>query len=120
MKIKNILTLLFPTFIMVMILVVSFSKMDNYNYSGIDYDGIVILSLLFLFPLLFLLQGIFSAISSTNVHLSLGVSIKCFIILMMVYLNDSAALYILIYLAIGVLGYTSTKFILKFKRAEIK
>jgi len=94
--------------------------MDNYNYSGIDYEGIVILSLLFLFPLLFLLQGIFSALSSTNVFLSLGVSILCFIILMMVYLNDSAALYILIYLVIEFLGYSSTKFILKIKRGKIK
>jgi len=118
MKIKNILTVLFPAVIMVTVMMVSFSNMGN--HSGIDFKGIVGLSLSVLFPLLFILQGIFSYISNTNVFLSLGLSIICFIALMMAYLNDSASLYILVYLLIGLVGYMITKFTLKDKRAKTK
>lgn len=111
MRKRCIITILIPAFFMTIIVIVSFSNMRNFN--GIDYKGIFILSLILLFPLLFFLQGILCPISNTNVFLSLGVSILNFIILMMVYLNDSALIYIFIYIACGVIGYLISNSIVK-------
>jgi len=112
-KNRNVVTILFPSLFMTTITIVSFSNMLNFN--GIDFKGIFIVSLILLFPLLFLIQGIMSAINNTNVLLSMGISILNFIILMMVYLNESAFIYILIYLAIGLIGYIITDIIVKIK-----
>ena len=116
MKKKSAVTVLFPALIMTLITIISFSNMLYFN--GIDFKGILILSLILLFPLLFLLQGIICAINNTNVFLSLGASILNFIILLMVYLNDSALIYILIYLTFGAIGHLITKFIVKFKSSK--
>ena len=90
------------------------------NFNVIEFKGIFILSLILLFPLLFLLQGIISAVNNTNVLLALGISTLDFIILMMVYLNDSASIYILIYLVFGLIGYIITKSIIKIKISKNK
>jgi hypothetical protein len=113
MKKKNVVTVLFPLLFMTIITIISFSNM--LDFKGIDFKGIFILSLILLFPLLFLLQGIICAINNTNLFLSLGVSILNFIILLMVYLNDSALIYVFIYLTFGVIGYLITKSIVKIK-----
>ena len=101
---------------MILITIVSFTNMLNFN--GIDFKGLFIVSLILLFPLLFLLQGIVCALSNNNVFLTLGVSILVFIILMMIYLNSSAFIYILIYLIFGIIGYLTTIFILKVKSSK--
>lgn len=116
MKKGNVVTILFPAVFMTIITIVSFLNMLNFN--SIDFKGIFIASLILLFPLLFLLQGIICVISNTNVLLSLGVSILNFIILMMVYLNDSAFIYVLVYLTFGAIGYIITKFIIKIKSSK--
>lgn len=113
MEKKIIVTVLFPALFMTIITIVSFSNMIN--FSDIDFKGIFIMSLILLFPLLFLLQGSICAVTNTNVFLSFGVSILDFIILMVIYLNDSAFIYLFIYLASGLIGYLITKFILKNK-----
>jgi hypothetical protein len=113
MKKKNVVTVLFPLLFMTVITVISFSNMLDFN--GIDFKGIFILSLILLFPFLFLLQGIICAINNTNIFLSLGVSILNFIILLIIYLNDSAVIYIFIYLTFGAIGYLITKSIAKIK-----
>jgi len=115
-KKKNIVTILFPALFMTIITIVSFSNMLNFN--GIDFKGIFIVSLIILFPLLFLIQGIISAVNNTNVLLSLGTSMLNFIILMMVYLNESAFIYILIYLVFGIIGYIITDIIVKIKSSK--
>ncbi|OOM75914.1 hypothetical protein CLPUN_29510 [Clostridium puniceum] len=116
MEKRKVLTMLFPTLSMTIITITSFSNMLNFN--AIDFKGIFILSLILLFPLLFLMQGIICAISNINVFLSLGVSILNFIILTMVYLNDSALIYVLIYVTFGVIGYIITKYIVKSKASK--
>ena len=115
-KNRNVVTILFPSLFMTIITIVSFSNMLNFN--GIDFKGIFIVSLILLFPLLFLIQGIMSAINNTNVLLSMGISILTFIILMMVYLNESAFIYILIYLVFGIIGYIITDIIVKIKSSK--
>ena len=113
MKKSNIITIIFPTLFMTIITISSFQNMLNFN--GLDFKGLFIVSLILLFPILFLIQGIICAINNTNIFLSFGVSILDFIILMFVYMNDSAFGYNLIYLVIGIIGYLITKFILKGK-----
>lgn len=111
MKVKNIITILFPTLFMTLITVVSFQHM--LNYTSLDFKGIFLISLIFLFPILFFIQGITCAITRTNIFLALGVSILDFIILMFVYLNDSAFVYNIIYIVFGIGGYLLTKFSFK-------
>ncbi|WP_435630763.1 hypothetical protein [Clostridium botulinum] len=79
------------------------------NFSGIDFKGIFIISLILLFPILFVIQGILCALNNINIFLSLGVSILDFIILMFIYMNESAFIYNLIYLIFGMIGYLITK-----------
>ena len=113
MKKKSVVTVLFPSVFMIILTIVGFfNKLD---FNGIDYKAIFILTLTLLIPLLFLLQGIISAITNTNIFLSLGVSILYFILLMIVYLNESASIYILIGLTLGAVGYLITKLIVKIK-----
>ncbi|MBU3135335.1 hypothetical protein KPL39_03530 [Clostridium gasigenes] len=116
MKKRNIITILFPTLFMTIITMISFSNMSNLN--GIDFKGIFIASLILLFPLLFLIQGIISAVNNTNILLSMGASTLNFIILMIVYLNGSAFIHILSYLALGGIGYIITNFIVKIKSSK--
>lgn len=98
---------------MTLITVICFSNMLNFN--GTDFKGLFIISLITLFPLLFLIQGILSNITNTNIFLCLGLSVLNFIILLLIYMNNSAYLYIFIYLAFGIAGYTGNKIIRKIK-----
>ncbi|MGO5064952.1 hypothetical protein FDF31_13290 [Clostridium sporogenes] len=111
MKKRKIITITFPALIMTIITIISFKNMLNFN--GIDFKGIFIISLILLFPILFVIQGIICAINHTNIFLSFGVSILDFIILMFVYMNESAFIYNLIYLACGIIAYLITKSIKK-------
>ncbi|WP_434302928.1 hypothetical protein [Clostridium botulinum] len=111
MEKRRIITITFPALLMTIITIISFQNMLNFN--GIDFKGIFIISLILLFPILFIIQGILCAISHTNVFLSLGVSILDFIILMFVYMNESAFIYNLIYLTCGIIAYLITKSIKK-------
>lgn len=96
---------------MTIIVIVSFTNI--FNFKGIDFEGIFILSIIFLFPLLFFIQGLIAPITNTNIILSLGVSTLNFIVLMMIYLNDSALIYIWVYLTSGIIGYIISKCIMK-------
>lgn len=113
MKKSNLITILFPTFFMTIITIISFSNIFYVN--GIDFKGLIVISLLFIFPFLFLIQGIKSSINNTNIFLSIGVSLLTFIILMLKFLNSSASIYIFIYLVFGAIGYVITNFIIKNK-----
>ncbi|NRT36546.1 hypothetical protein BJV38_000866 [Clostridium beijerinckii] len=107
MKTRTVITILFPTIFMVIMGKISFFYMSGFN--GIEFKGIFILSLILLFPALFLIQGIICAKYNINVLLSLGVSILGFRILMIVYLNDSALIYLLGYVTFEVTGYLIAK-----------
>ena len=111
MKGKNIITVLFPTFFMFIVTSICFANMDTPN--AVDFKGLIILSLVLLFPLIFLIQGIVSSLNNTNILLSLGASILGFILLMIIYLNTSAFIYTVLYLVFGTIGYLLTYFIKK-------
>lgn len=106
-KKSNLFTLVFPAILMTLITMVCHYNMNEFN--GVDYKGISILSLVLLFPLLFLVQGIVSAKTNTNIFLSLGISTIDFILLMAIYLNFSAWFYTVIYLLFGIIGYALSK-----------
>lgn len=114
MKTKGILTVLFPTFFMTIITITA-SVPNNIN---LDFKSILVLSLLLIFPLLFLLQGIICALGNNNVFLSLGASILDFYILSTIYFKGSAFFYVPIYLILGTIGYLTAKFIFKFKTSR--
>lgn len=114
MKNKGILTILFPAFFMTIITILGSTP----NTVNVDFKGILVLSLLLIFPLLFLFQGIICASGNINVFLSFGVSILDFLMLIMIYLNSSAFFYIPIYLMLGTVGYLTAKLILKFKTSK--
>ncbi|NFG63394.1 hypothetical protein FDG75_06000 [Clostridium botulinum] len=120
-KKKNIIIIFFPAILMSLLTVISFTNMDVYNTKGIDFKGLFIISLLLLFPLLFLIQGILCAVNNTNIVnliFSFGVSILDYIILMKIYLNDSAFEYVLIYSVLWIIGYTITYIVKKIKSSK--
>lgn len=96
---------------MSLITILSFSDINIGIRTWIDYKGFFIISLVVLFPLLFLIQGMVCAINKTgiiSVILSITVSIVDYMILMYVYLNDSAFDYIIFYFVAWIIGYTLT------------
>lgn len=100
---------------MILLTVVSFSNMDMSTARGLDFKGLFIISLVFIFPLLFLIQGILSSINNmtlANIVISFALSIFSYLILMKIYLNNSAFVYIILYPALWILGYSIT-YILK-------
>lgn len=118
MKGRNIIIVFFPTILMTLLTVISFSNMSIYNSTAMDFKGIFIISLLLIFPVLFLIQGILCNINNfnmSNILLSFGISMLDYIILMKIYLNDSSYLYILIYPVLWMMGYAVTYFIRKIK-----
>lgn len=109
MKKNNIVTVLFPTLFIAIL--GGLCSLDNV----MGVKSILILSLIFLLPLLFLIQGIKSAINNTSIIISIGVSTLSFIIFMFIHLNSSVIIYIFIYLAFEIVGYMITNFIQKNK-----
>ncbi len=106
-QVINVSTVLFPSVFMVLISVLSFTNI--LPLSNIDLKGLFVISLVLLFPVLFLIQGILCALNGTNVWLSFVMSVITFIVLLMIYLNSSAMIYILIYLISGLIGYGMVK-----------
>lgn len=85
--------------------------------AGIAFLGdgyFVFIGLLVVFPILFLMQGILSAMNDINIFLALGISSAGFIAMMFIFLNTSALLYLFIYLSLGIIGYFITKLTKKY------
>lgn len=80
--------------------------------------GLLVTSLLLYYPILFLLQGSVAALMKTNIFLSLGVSIAIFIIILIIWLNSSAIIYIFAYSIIFLIGYGLTHTIRKIARSK--
>ncbi|GFP76664.1 hypothetical protein [Clostridium fungisolvens] len=102
MKTKNAIAILFPSIIMMLITVFSFSNDRMKEY---DKMGLLILALLLIFPILFAIQGVIIGKMKLNVFLSLGISAAVFTFLSLICLNSSALFYCVIYLPLWGLGY---------------
>jgi hypothetical protein len=103
---KSIVNLL-PSFIMLTIILISFSNI--FNLSSIDLKSLFIIGLVLIFPLSFLLQGILSYIYKSDPVIGLILSSITYLVIMFIFLNSSAFGYLLTNIAAFLIGYFSTK-----------
>ena len=113
---SNIFSILFPSLIMVLISIISYTNI--LSLSDMDGKGLLIISLVLLFPLLFLVQGVSCAITNTSIVASLLVSILTYLPLMFVFMNESAVVYILYYAISYFIGYFGFKLIIKLRLSK--
>lgn len=103
---KYLITI-FPALAILSIGMISF----NINVDNLDLKGLFIISLILLFPLLFLIQGLFSSKLNINYPLSLLISLVSFILILVVYMNSSAYIYLIAYTIISLLSFYIGKYI---------
>lgn len=113
MKKSNLVTFSFPSLMMILMSVISFT--DILSFSDIDLKGLFIISLVLFFPILFIAQGIACALTKSNVFTALIISNLTYLVIMFIFLNDSAMGYILYYSIAYFIGYFLSKLILKLK-----
>ncbi len=106
MKRNNLITILFPSLIMILISIIS---------SYMDLKGLFILSIVVLFPLALLIQGIFVALNKTNIILALLTSILTFIAVMFILMKAFEIIYIEYYTISFAIGYLISKILMKLK-----
>lgn len=117
MKNKNIITILFPALIMAIVSITSYTHM--FGLSDLDSKSLLIVGLVLIFPVIFILQGVLCAITRSNVIFSLSVSIITYLVIMFVFLNSSAFIYVFVYLFIWTLGYWIARYLIKSKTPEV-
>lgn len=105
-KVLSFIQLVLPAVVMFIIAYVAFASSDD-----LYTTGLILNSLIIYFPLLFLLQGIFSALVRANMFVSLGVSVIAYIIVVFVWLNSSAIVYIIAYIVVWFIGYGISRLI---------
>lgn len=127
MKNKRIAIALFPAIYTIFIVFLTILSSTSLNANGVlDFvKGLMVISLVVLFPLLILIQAIVSALNRINIFVSLGVSILAtmlYIIVLHAYdtrnLFSTMYHYSKIYLMFGLVGYVIGKLIYKFKSSK--
>lgn len=113
MQKKQIISIWFPGVFMSIITIYTLSGL--FKVDSVEAKGVFLFSLIIVFPVLFLLQGIICAITASGVVLNIGVSIGTYVALMLIYLNSSAIAYVFIYGIAWVIGYLLTKWIISIK-----
>lgn|SRR5690625_1700738 len=103
-KVLIFIHLLLPVIIIFSLVYKAFSTFDV--LMGTE---LILNSLIFYFPIVFLLQGIACALLRANVFVSLGTSTLTFVLVLIIWLNSSAIIYIFAYLIIGLIGYGVTR-----------
>ena len=125
MKKKTIAITLFPAIYTMIIIFLTILSSTSLNATGaLDFvKGIMVISLVVLFPLLILIQAIVSALNRINIFVSLGVSILATMLFIIVlHTHDTRNLfstmyhYSKIYLMSGIVGYVVGKLFYKFKK----
>ncbi|MBK1813382.1 hypothetical protein JHL18_22425 [Clostridium sp. YIM B02505] len=114
MKTKNVIIVLFPSIVMTLINIFSFSIDIMGEY---DKMGTIILSLIIIDPLMFFIQGIMAGKERINMFLALGTSAVVFALWCLIYLNSSALPYCIIYIIIGSLTYLFGKWFYSAKKS---
>ena len=108
MKRNNLITILFPSLIITLISIISFM-----DISYMDLKGLFIISIVALFPLVLLIQGIFVALNKTNIILALLTSILTFIGVMFILMKVFEIIYIQYYTISFAIGYLISKVLMK-------
>lgn len=127
MKKKAIATTLFPTVYTFMITILTLIATSPLNINGtLDFvKGLIVVSLVVLFPLLILIQSIISTVNHFNVLIPLGISIlSTMLFIIVLHIGDTRGLlfamigYAIIYFIDGIVGYVIGKIICKFKSSK--
>lgn len=100
-NIEKLVVILAPSALIFILTILSFTHF----LAGM---GLIVISLMFLFPLLFFLQGIYSAKKKVNILLSSITSIASYLIILFVFLNETALIYLAPYIVLVFLGYFFT------------
>jgi len=108
-KISKLITIMLPALVMVVFLLVF--NYDLLGISGLNRKG----WLLTILPAAFLIQGIASAITKTNIIVTLIVSCLAYFGLLYLSLETSDISYLLLYLFVYAVGYVITKLMMKSK-----
>lgn len=127
MKKKTIAITFFPTTYTIIIIFLTILSSTSLNATGaLDFvKGLIVISLVVLFPLLILIQAIISALNRINIVVSLSVSILATMLFIIVlHASDTRNLfstmnhYSKIYLMSGIAGYVVGKLIYPFKHPK--
>lgn len=97
---KKISILIFP--LILMFIINGFNLLD---IDGIGLKGIILFSLIVIYPLSFLIQGILCGLNNIKVLLALVISSLGFLGVTFIFLNSSALGYLIFYLIIELIGY---------------
>ncbi|MGE8203013.1 hypothetical protein ACQKP0_00390 [Heyndrickxia sp. NPDC080065] len=98
----------------IIILIVGYVSFTDVLFQQTDHKYFFI-SLLIIYPAIFLIHGVITAILKGNIYISLGISTLGFLITILIWANSSAIGYILVYLLLGFLGYGAVLFFQKGK-----
>ncbi|WP_066874911.1 hypothetical protein [Clostridium mediterraneense] len=101
---KKIIILIFPLILMFIINGFSFLDID-----GIALKGIILFSLIVIYPLSFFIQGILCELNNIEVLSALVISSLGFLGVTFIFLNSSALGYLIFYLIIELIGYFIVK-----------
>lgn len=111
---RNLLINTFPALIIIFISIMSFlSTSSMQGFIKFNWHGFLRLSLISLFPILFLLQGIFSYLTNGNVLVATTISLISFVLIILVLLDCSLSKYGMGYPLCSLIGYVSVKVINK-------
>ena len=117
---KNMITISFPSIVMIFITLFTNFNLDKFII--LDYKGIFVVSIVVLFPLLLLVQGVISALNRTNILLSLAVSLITTIIVGLVLCSNGTVIqykiisyYSIRYLKYGIVGYLISYIIIQIR-----
>ncbi|EGT3615750.1 hypothetical protein FHH43_05790 [Clostridium perfringens] len=101
---------------LIMFLLSAFLSLDLNNLGTLDLKGLLIGSLIVIFPILFFLQGIIVCKNHMKIILPYIVSAVSFIVVALIFFNSSAIGYIAFYTICEAIGYFPNKLIKLIKK----
>lgn len=108
LKIANIVV---PPLLILLLMFLAFNNANDLTSMGLTFN-----SLMVFYPLIFLFQGIFSALLKSNIYLTITISLLSFVLVIFIWLNSSALGYVLVYAILAVLGFAGTNLIMKWQK----
>jgi len=104
-RLIDISIVIFPAIFMAFISFLSFININEV----LNLKGLFVISLIFIFPIFFLIQGIFCALREVNYLISLSISVLAFLNIIFILLNGSALVYLVLYILFSLTGYLFAK-----------
>lgn len=99
---KNTSIALFPTVIMILICFIQRSSI--FKIRSMDLKGLLIVSIVLIFPMVFLIQGIVATANNANKIVSLGVSLISYLVYLIFTMKEIALMYIVFYFVLYMVG----------------